>query len=403
MEIKNSCEEPLHDNPFPFVEGSDGRTYRNQYCAYCHEVDEWRRWKTGLVCPKETPFNISSRLDDGNFTFTAEERKSIREYCHVRMQPANNSRPSACRKAVLCENETNPDYHKCHAYKRMLFRFRPDPLPVFNPHCARCNNIDFGMLLLTKLRQAGGGSTSLGILFDFTKASDIYGSGKSKLKVRCSVGKVYDFKLKACRSQRIVSKAITLKNWTCELENETFPNTSDHIIVLTNRSIFVTAHNRTYGSKEYHWHGGNVTVCGDLKKHFVTRVRKRITLYSNVEYYITLIGLSLSILALLVVITTYCLFSELQTLPGKIIINLAIALLLSQLVFLFDMVKDVSTGFCFGIAIVLHYLFIALFCWMNVMAIDVSRTFAGKSKYSTFSKLGRRRRSVGNKQLNVQS
>ena len=372
----------MHDNVYslPFVEGSDGRTYRNQYCADCHGVDEWRRWKTGLVCPKETPVNISSRLDDGNFIFTAEERKSIREYCHVRMQPVNNSRPTACKRAVLCENETNPDYHKCHAYKQMLFYPKPGKLPVFNPHCARCNNIGIGQLLLINMIQEVQGSTSLGILFDFTKASDIYGSGKSE-KIRCGVGKVYDFKLKACRSQRIVSKVITLKNWTCELENETFPNTSDHIIVLTNRSIFVISHNRTYESKEYHWHGGNVTVCGSLTKHFLASVGKRITLYSNVEYYITLIGFSLSILALLAVITTYCLFSELQTLPGKIIINLSIALLLSQLVFLFDMVKDVSTGFCFGIAIVLHYLFIASFCWMNVMAIDVSRTFAGKSKY----------------------
>lgn len=394
--VKRSCENPVHDDArsLPFVEGTDGRTYRNQHCAVCHGVAAWHRWETTLRCPqrgKSPVSDILARLRAGNFSFTDDERKRIRENCRVDMKRVNGTRPIPCNRAKLCENKTNPDYTKCHIYKQFLYNMKHH-LPIGNPHCARCMNMGFTALFLMNMFRRTQGTkprNSMGILFDFSKASDIYGKRKpQKIRQQCGDGTLYDITLKACRSQRIANM-VTFENWTCELDNETFPNISQHFVLLENRSIFVHAHDQVYGPERYHWHGANVTVCGNFTKQFMKVVQRKTVLYSGVDFYITLVGFSLSILALLVVILTYSLFSELRTLPGKIVINLAVALLLSQLVFVFDMVNDVSGDVCFGIAIVLHYLFVASFCWMNVMAFDVSRTFTGKGHRSPTSSRGK--------------
>ena len=389
LRLKTSCEDPQLTNTLSllFVEGADGRTYRNQYCAECHGVASWKHWKTALRCAKEVDSVIRARLVAKNFTFTTDERKTIREECDVLMKPNSGSKPIDCAITTQCKNKTNPDYKTCGAYMLLLYTF-DSSVPIRNPHCARCNNVDLSMVMLENLFGGGPGdhSNSLAILFDFSKASDIYGSEKISENYRCKTGEIYDFSLEVCRAQRIIRDE-ALRNWTCELANETFPNTSDHIVVFKNQSILVVAHNKVYNPDRYHWHGANVTVCGNLTTTYLKSTKRRTRLYTEVEFYLTLVGFSLSILALLAVILTYALFEELRTLPGKIIINLAVALLLTQLVFLFDMVKDVSDNFCTVIAVVLHYLFIASFCWMNAMAFDASRTFAGKSTLSMYRDL----------------
>ena len=127
-----------------------------------------------------------------------------------------------------------------------------------------------------------------------------------------------------------------------------------------------------------------ITVCGNLTVSYLKYTMERLEkLYTKAEFYITVVGLTLSIVSLCAVIVTYFLFVELRSkLPGKIVINLSIALMFAQIVFMFDLFRDIKGDGCVSIAVILQFLFLSAFCWMNVMAFDVSRTFAGKSKYS---------------------
>ncbi|XP_068755912.1 adhesion G protein-coupled receptor E5-like [Montipora capricornis] len=78
--------------------------------------------------------------------------------------------------------------------------------------------------------------------------------------------------------------------------------------------------------------------------------------------------------SLLLLLATYALFSELRYLPGRIIINLSLSLLLYQGVFLSAM-KTSSREQCQVIAVLLHYFVLCSFTWMNAMAYDVHKTF----------------------------
>ena len=385
LRIKNACENPEEDNEnvLPLVAGNDGRSYKNQFCAECHGISEFQRWNTTLNCENETIKRlVESRIQTKNYKFTTNERKEIRENCVVQMDPPYKVKGTRCNIVSECENKASKDFLKCKLYKQLIFNMFQPTMPTKNPHCARCSGTPlFYFSAMNFFGGTEGKKQSLGILFDFTKSSQIYGLKEITTEEKCNTNEVYDFQLKACRTKRI-QKIEEFKNWTCAYANETFPNSSRYITVYRNLSIFVVSHQKIYNEGEYLWHQGNLTVCGNFTvTYFKTSMKKLDELHSDAEFYLTMVGLTLSILALLTVIFTYFLFSELRSkLPGKIVINLSISLMLAQLVFLFDMSQDVNGIACKFIAVILQFLYLAAFCWMNVMAFDVSRTFAGKSK-----------------------
>ena len=93
-----------------------------------------------------------------------------------------------------------------------------------------------------------------------------------------------------------------------------------------------------------------------------------------------MIGMIFSITCLLLTIFVYCLFPSLRNVPGKIMINLAISLILAQLLFLINSKFAMFKIVCKVLAIIQHYCWLAAFCWMNAFAIDVSKTFINMKK-----------------------
>ncbi|OWF56042.1 uncharacterized protein LOC110452384 [Mizuhopecten yessoensis] len=87
-----------------------------------------------------------------------------------------------------------------------------------------------------------------------------------------------------------------------------------------------------------------------------------------------------SLVAMVSVLVTYYLFDSLRNLPGLNTINLTVSLFLGELLFLLSglVVKHGIDWLCKAIAVSLHYLFLASFFWMNVMAYDLYRTFGHK-------------------------
>ena len=71
-------------------------------------------------------------------------------------------------------------------------------------------------------------------------------------------------------------------------------------------------------------------------------------------------------------------FAELRNLPGKIIINLTLSLIVYQSVFFLALKKD-NQETCLAIAVLLHFFILSSFTWMNVMAYDVHRIFTNAS------------------------
>ena len=104
---------------------------------------------------------------------------------------------------------------------------------------------------------------------------------------------------------------------------------------------------------------------------------------------LTYVGCSLSVIGSALVLITYGLFKELRSLPSKILMNLAFANLVTNLLILVG--GPVTQAFpitqlCTAVAILLHFFFLAQFTWMSVMSFEVVRKFNRAKKLIIDSK-----------------
>ena len=93
---------------------------------------------------------------------------------------------------------------------------------------------------------------------------------------------------------------------------------------------------------------------------------------------LTYIGCSLSIIGSLMILFTYTIFKEIRTLPSKILMNLAVAFLVSDLFFLLGVcitLRIRSVEFCTATAIIKHFFFLSRFSWMNILGVEYTRIF----------------------------
>ena len=100
--------------------------------------------------------------------------------------------------------------------------------------------------------------------------------------------------------------------------------------------------------------------------------------HENIQGYLTVIGLSLSIMCLLAVVMTYTRFKTLRTVPGLVLLSLSISLLAYQSTLLVSPFVTLRTAGCKAVAILLHFMILNSFAWMTVMSYDSKRTFSQK-------------------------
>ena len=94
------------------------------------------------------------------------------------------------------------------------------------------------------------------------------------------------------------------------------------------------------------------------------------------ESYLTFILGLISLVCLLSVLVTYGIFEKLRNLPGVNTMNLTLTLFLGEFVFMLSGWIQPHRWLCSVVGVVLHFLFLASFFWMNVMSYDVYCTFA---------------------------
>ena len=91
---------------------------------------------------------------------------------------------------------------------------------------------------------------------------------------------------------------------------------------------------------------------------------------------LTIIGFSISIICLALLLITYGSFQELRTVPGKNLMNLGFALLLSQLMWLIGTAFLKEGTACKVFAILEHYLLLVSFVAMSVMSYHTCHVFS---------------------------
>ncbi|XP_074644371.1 uncharacterized protein LOC141901165 [Tubulanus polymorphus] len=93
------------------------------------------------------------------------------------------------------------------------------------------------------------------------------------------------------------------------------------------------------------------------------------------QQYFSTIAMAASIIALFITIMTYLLFRPLRTVPGKMVLCLCTFLGLAHLVFMTLTGMTDPPILCVIVAMLQHFLWLSVFCWMNSLAIDTAHTF----------------------------
>ncbi|XP_069995890.1 G-protein coupled receptor Mth2 [Penaeus vannamei] len=149
-----------------------------------------------------------------------------------------------------------------------------------------------------------------------------------------------------------------LSDGTCR--NETILK-DDYIMV--NDTVVIKVSNRTYYPGEYEVVEG-VLVCSFASDK-----------YSAAMGWVTLAGLSASSLCLVLHLVAFALVPHLRNLHGRNVASLSASLLGPYVSYILSVFAETSTTECYVFAVLIYYLFLTSFSWMNVLGFDVFYTF----------------------------
>ena len=423
--VRSKCQhEDQSDlfNYWPVFDRDRRITHRNVFCARCNGAENTSYWKLEATCSKwfnTTAFNLSDFMHFAHANCSVKIRNTLGQYlkqCIPRFQDCSGFGRE--KNGSYCQSQ-------CLGYafpvsfirNKKTIRFR-------NLQCALCNGFKPSSL---KIDYSHGSSPSqkpsnsflppLTILFDFTS------SFENRVTVTdrkmdferninhvwyCAANKLYDPYVGKCKStvslhppqtdtpisqsektvpvDFISSETRLLLNLNC-----TFVpfNQSDYEQRL-NGTVYIKPHHKIYEKTRYTIRGNILLLCVNFSRNGTVLAKQPSAGYLTKTtptslQIMTFAGCITSMASLLLLLAKYTLFSELRNLPGRIIINLSLSLLLYQGVFLTAM-KTYSHEQCQAIAILLHCFVLCSFTWMNAMAYDVHKTFTSSGKFkSTFT------------------
>ncbi|XP_036362130.1 uncharacterized protein LOC118764985 [Octopus sinensis] len=362
-EFVSNCENPNSEDQLqniPAFGKTSKKLYRNLYCALCHG-EEFILWNLRFDCPESGNVNLeklSDFVEDHNCRKQLEiPSKDLDQYLfscnpYISSCPEHNN---YTKLEVACEYEP-------------MALVKSDSKLFRNSHCAVCH----GLKEIYDWCKENRGTNemkqmpSLSILFDYrTNVFVIYDKKSSNRNVgklpSCLKNSVFDINTRQCR--QVVYNS-PLNCTATRLSKSEYYITSDGLLYLNNTQRFLNQ------SEFIQDADGIISIC-------IKNGGNGVSKYSIAEGYITLVGLVISIPALAVTIIVYLCIPDLHTLPGKLLISLLSALFVAELLFLISSQVTKSTVLCKSLAIMMHYLFLATFFWMNVMSFDAWYTFSG--------------------------
>ncbi|KAL9970470.1 hypothetical protein ACROYT_G022848 [Oculina patagonica] len=383
-------------------------TYKNIFCARCNHASNQTLWKFLASCkgliPTDLPQNRSLML------------QFILEKCGWSFKPPREQKRHL--KRCLAIERTCPDSALVEKEPLLpaLCSFYAFPvcgnIQMKNPHCDLCKGKDISAYsCYCKISLSKSPSSSilpLDILFDFSSTSHTMQVGNKKTVVKhkeCAKDFVFDPFNEKCiqihmhiAPERILDEGVSIKS----LKNKTYVNSSENgtyskglengtvincsfvemnissATLFSNGSIWIPLHKRIYYNESYVIKDSRLFLCVDFKRSYAkteTFASMKITAIQIITY----IGLTISMICLILLLGIYIAVAELRTLPGENLISLSCAMLLYHTLFLLTGQTDIP-HLCMTVSVLLHYFLLSSFCWMGVMAFDVAKTFGTKGQ-----------------------
>ena len=158
--------------------------------------------------------------------------------------------------------------------------------------------------------------------------------------------------------------------------------------ILANKTLLHNTTGRVYPLGKYDLNGEKAVICANYTNYKVNYTNSSIQVIepnitakteSRFLRYVTFVGFSVSVLALILTLVIHIIFAELRRpLPGKNLMSLCLALALAQFMWLFGSGDTDKPTFCTAVAAVIHYFFLVSFACMAIIAFDTHRTFSSQ-------------------------
>lgn len=414
-QLVRACVHPDPSDIFqqvPVFDRKSNKSYRNYFCAKCNLVVNVTYWESRLPC-KHSLINptVEFNLTDYKEHYCKEPwifsppRNSSNERCLVRRHTGWYGRGNSNQKT-----DWKIVKDLCKAY--YLPVCKKDPFLLFgqsynNPHCF-LRFVSFRTLIDLHCHYCPEGrlprKKGLQILFDFSSTSQlriVVGSQKEIVvkAERCSRHQVYDPFRRSCRDALALQDTFLLTKMNAPLSNLTSNSLDTELrfcvgvlfkankfTLLPNGSVYIIPHKRLYPKSIYSWNNNStIILCTNFSRNYtvnITTILRTAEEHSSIFSFITYIGSTFSAFSLIILIALYVYIKETKKLPGKITISLSGTLLVFQVLFFFAGFTD-KPALCTAMAVVLHYLLLSFFTWMNVLAANMGYSFATMGRFSS--------------------
>ena len=400
----------------PVSDLDTGRVYKNEYCAKCNGVENGLTWRYQLACSA----NLRSLANQSDFALTQEILERECSPCSfvepqfdwtllgylAQPRPCHPSMESCLEKTELETVTGNVWGQEMYEqvidqcvngpYSLIIMTRVPDSIPFRNQYCARCNGINPNETALDcypppKLQEcctsmAPNTSEALSIGLPFNLFLDVHRDGQvvvasevitTTITIVCGRGEVYNAASRSCQA------TVSINDKDCSGEFITL-NASDYQPLGNNTVLFNGA-----VVEVVQWIQSSSVqpvICTNFSQNGTIEVNTTVAYFNYpTGYFIfTYIGCSLSIIGTTLILLTYSLFKDLRTLPSKIVMNLAAAILVSSTFTIVGGSASSLNGVCVSIAILLHYFFVAQFVWMSIASFEMARTLHRATKLKAY-------------------
>jgi len=420
----------------PVTSRASDVTYANYFCALCsHDADDIEMWVQRVECPtlagdeNVTQTELGNKLNYVDSTWSVEA-EGVRHKCSIDpyMPETVADKVRLCKDGVIdfCPasyaNETVAEL--CDSYTAIVYGLT-SVYSYRNYHCALCNGVSADELscFTTELRTRGNfnglnypfESSSFALLFDFYDPAEQTGA----VGFRCDAGEIWDPFFLKCR--RVICRAGAAEE-DCSLQETATETTqattsfsrvslqheesngthrSQHIILLPDEVPSTTPSEAQFDENRAFLNCNKILLPHDeyeVDENGLVIIAKYQMQLNESEYensdlgilicvfetvdekfsplmgLVSVSGLGISILCLVFHLVAFCFVPDLRNLSGKNLACLCLSLLAAYCSFIIGIFGEEGSTECVALASMTYYFFMASFCWMNVMALDVWRT-----------------------------
>ncbi|XP_064087581.1 LOW QUALITY PROTEIN: uncharacterized protein LOC135202241 [Macrobrachium nipponense] len=398
-ELADKCELVSVDNDprrylmdIPVVSQNSHVVYRNNFCAKCHNDFTIKEYNVTVSCTR----NITSLEVLRFMTYhPGELRWSVKDLEKALSEDSltADSIGTTCSLDVsynevvgrVCEIDLIENCQdswadedikmKCSSFNYYVEVGRK----VYkNWHCALCNNEPEHRIRCLPPYFFIIVSRPIPSLTDLFSASG-----------HCEANQVWNIIYRKCENVSCGSR-FTLKEGQCVPKNDSredgssqsFLNSTCYTrefllndsLVFPNGSVYLNPTKKSYATGEYEFVNDTwIKIC------------RPADMWTPVMNIISTVLISISLICMVAHVAIFVLLPKRRNIPSMNLCSMTVSLFVSELVFITLFYFNENYPSCVVTAVIIYYFLTASFMWMNVMSIDICRTFHSKT-YKTKSK-----------------